>query len=230
MKTIRTLEKTFAVLLAIIMLVLIFIPSRTAATEDYYHFNICPGTEEWNKLTTTEEMVAASQVPEKNLSEMSTEAIVKTIIKNPFLTGFFLADCYDIIKTNIKLFNAYAELFSRADRLEALLSVYSKEPVLSSEDLNSDSMEFFNNTYLEVLIAYTIYDGMTTDETSDSAWMINKPIIFKLADEKQAERDKYPDVYTRYSNGFYLFFEGIPEDALNIFRQSPMGETLELTR
>ena len=52
-----------------------------------YDYPIRPGSDEWNNISTNSEMIAACAIPEDILHEMSTDALLATILDYP------LVDC-----------------------------------------------------------------------------------------------------------------------------------------
>ena len=65
-----------------------------ALTESYtiteaYQYPIVPGTAEWASFKTRMEKVAACQIPESILKNMTTEALVETVMNYPLLVDIF---------------------------------------------------------------------------------------------------------------------------------------------
>ena len=54
-----------------------------------YEYPIQPGTDEWKKFTTVAQMVEVCQIPEKKLKNMTTEALVETVLNYPLLLNSF---------------------------------------------------------------------------------------------------------------------------------------------
>ena len=54
-----------------------------------YDFPIKPGTEEWKKLKSGDEMVDAFKIPDSVLISLSTEPSAKTSLNYPMLNGIY---------------------------------------------------------------------------------------------------------------------------------------------
>ena len=54
-----------------------------------YDFPIKPGTGEWKKLKSGDEMVDASKIPDSVLISLSTEPLAKTSLNYPMLNGIY---------------------------------------------------------------------------------------------------------------------------------------------
>ena len=96
-----------------------------------YQFQITLDDKEWETFTTTDEMIKAYQIPTSTLEKMTTNALVETILENPFLIQYMVyKNTEDALDVHFKYFNIYNELFSRNDVLETLSDLYEKEQVL----------------------------------------------------------------------------------------------------
>lgn len=51
-----------------------------------YQYPILPGTDEWEAFESRTEMVEACQIPEHLLDNMTTDALLQTILNYPFLS------------------------------------------------------------------------------------------------------------------------------------------------
>ncbi|MFI3255773.1 MAG: hypothetical protein R3Y63_15825 [Eubacteriales bacterium] len=97
-------------------------PSYTIDTP--YEFPIVPEMDEWKLFNTTGEMYEATQIPDEILEEMSTFALLETLMEHPMYSDILAFDDqtigFDIVSNKINIFD---ELEERADLDEALRQV-----------------------------------------------------------------------------------------------------------
>jgi hypothetical protein len=97
----------------------------TADPVDVYHFPVQPGTEEWRQLTSRTKMLAAVQVPQDMLDNMSTAGLVETVLNYPLYGDLF---AYHFSQTGIEAvqrdFNGLSTLLTRPDAGGLLLERY----------------------------------------------------------------------------------------------------------
>jgi hypothetical protein len=80
-------------------------------TDKPYEFPIRPGTEQWKRLTNSEQMDSVCIIPGTTIRQMTTEALLLTCLNYPRLIDVFLAD-------NIQNgFSFYSKHFSGLDSL-----------------------------------------------------------------------------------------------------------------
>jgi hypothetical protein len=84
--------------------------------KDSYNYPVYPGTAEWAKLTTSQELLDACQVPVDILKNQSTQAVIQAIWEYPFFIEplhrhLYQQDFDSIFQPN----NAYKELIKRTD-------------------------------------------------------------------------------------------------------------------
>jgi hypothetical protein len=92
----------------------------------------------WTYQTSYEEKLSDCQIPEKLLSEMTTEGLVSTCLNFPFLLDIYAFDNvqegFDRITSN---FNGFIELYKRDKAATVLLEHYRK---IKSEHLNNPDL------------------------------------------------------------------------------------------
>lgn len=76
----------YAFLIVIVVLSAIAIGHRYKMISSPYQYPILPRSDEWKMFESRTEMVDACQIPETILKKMTTEALLETIIKYPFLS------------------------------------------------------------------------------------------------------------------------------------------------
>ncbi len=99
-----------------------------------YQYQVVPGMEEWRKLDSLQEMADACQIPEDILGNMTTEALVETVVNYPLFINVF---AYDDKKTGLEhvkgYFNGLQELYERDDAIKKM-EVYIGEKFKEIED------------------------------------------------------------------------------------------------
>ena len=181
-----------------------------------YDFPLTSDDEEWKELTTTDEMVAAYQIPEETLKQMRTKALVNTVLSDTFLTQFEAYNTsLDAMRMHRECYNIYPEMESRADYYEVLAGLYKKARVLTEEDYHSRDVSFEEFGYLknlEILIAADIY-GHGQDVQARAGREQWDAVVESESARIRAARAKETDFYNKWSDGFVWFYEMLPPDA-----------------
>ena len=161
---------------------------------DTYTYPLVPGMEEWASLQTTNEMYDACQVPSIVLKQMSTQAIIQTIIEYPipiwlFQHGIFQYWFELIFAGNTNLTgasvgnNAYLELIERKDAGVALL-----DRLLLTDPLTGlmTGPPKFESQMVELLLSQTALLSQVDSHVEDIA-----RIAFRNHELRQAEWAKW---------------------------------------
>ncbi|MCX6328357.1 MAG: hypothetical protein NTZ85_02425 [Bacteroidia bacterium] len=120
-----------------------------------YEFPIKPGTEQWAKLTTSDQMDEVCIIPDQVLSTLSTKALLLTCLNYPRLVDFFstnnMQTCFEFYSTH---FNGLNELLNRPDLNKVLLNYYP-EIDIQNYTLNGDNNKpsFLQISFFELLLA-----------------------------------------------------------------------------
>jgi len=61
-----------------------------------YQYSIIQGTDEWFDLTMREDRISAYYVPDKIVSNMTTEALMLTVMSNPYFINLYAFDSIDV--------------------------------------------------------------------------------------------------------------------------------------
>lgn len=117
-----------------------------------YTYPILPGTDEWKEFDTHVEKIDACQIPEEILQNMTTEALLKTVLKYPLMEDMMVYDSPNM---------GYNALYSTFNGLQTL--VQRTDAAFELEKLNNSGNETFSLTengdtlksiYLNVLTNY----------------------------------------------------------------------------
>jgi hypothetical protein len=148
---------------------------------DVYEFPIKPGSEEWAAFESHREMVVATQIPDEVLINMSTEALIGTVLNYPLLGDMFafntMQQGFDAVEAN---FNGLTTLLQRPDAGTKLLTRYQQmDPTIVQNGrtltetgqlaiefsyveillTQPEFLEKLSNTELDILLAETIKKG-----------------------------------------------------------------------
>lgn len=145
-----------------------------------YQYKITSDCAEWKTLTTHDEMVAACQIADDEIQEMTTDMLVSAYLNYPLLGDMY---AYNTIETGFaalrKQCNALDELLTREDIGEVLLNRYENVELY---DLNSSNRVSYNAfiapSALEILAAQPEIVNNTDHETCTA---INDAIYKKCA-------------------------------------------------
>lgn len=124
-----------------------------------YDYPVKPGTEEWKKLKSGNEMADACNISGSVLQNLSTRALVSTCLNYPLFNEVLSANNLQAgFSALLNNFNGFNELINRRDAAKELLLAYQK---LNVRDLSPDwSLEekgsfTFKYTYIELLLSQT---------------------------------------------------------------------------
>jgi len=138
------------------LFVISFITAQTIDT--FYVFPIKPGTDEWKKFSTHDEMVAATQIPLDTLKSMNTINLINTCLKYPLLMDVLAFDNMQYgFEATFSKFNGFQELKNRTDAGNSFLKIFSS---INIEDVNAYNDVVSKGTFA---IHLSIYEMMVTD-------------------------------------------------------------------
>ena len=122
-----------------------------------YEYPIEPGTNEWKELQTHEQKLAVSQIPEDTLQDMTTEALLDTVLNYPLLVDTM---AYNSIEKGIEVvseqFEGLKELLNRNDFLTVATDKLEMGANLQSDasvdENNIDMDSAFEQMVLEAIL------------------------------------------------------------------------------
>lgn len=129
------MKKRFRIFMFLVMVLTLVLPISSFAAEstipqykinDPYVYPVKPGMDEWLKLDDHVKKIEACQIPTDILSNMSTDALIETVLSYPLLPEMYAWDSpangYNAIKSQ---FNGLKELSIRTDATEKLSNLKS---------------------------------------------------------------------------------------------------------
>lgn len=126
--------------------------SNIYTISESYQYPIIPGTSEWSELNTLEERVAACKIPDNILYNLTTEALVESVINYPLIVYMFAYDTTQMGYEKVKsYFTGLQELAIRDDAVEKLQQYLGQQGI----------------SVLNKRVAETILDNLTGSQNQD---------------------------------------------------------------
>ena len=203
------MKKFFCVILSFLMAISSNIYAYAAydfdesSVQKDYQYKITSDCAEWKTLNSHDEMVAACQIADDEIQEMTTDMLVSAYLNYPLLGDMY---AYNTIETGFaalrKQCNALDELLTREDVGEVLLKRYENIKLCDLHSANLVSYnEFIAPSALEILAAQPEIVNNTDDETFAA---INDAIYKKCS-------AKSDEVYSATKSLYYSVLNEINE-------------------
>ena len=145
--------------------------------KEAYQYPAIPGTTEWNNLGSTQDRKEACRVSQDILSNMTTDALVETIVTYPFFTDVNAFDTLDMgVEALSSEFGGVDELLKRNDAYESTLSF-----------INSVCPEYLNLTGEDDWDAFMNTFNQNNKTKFDILHVINAGTLLKIITEKGKE-------------------------------------------
>ena len=160
------MKKSIKLILSIVICFLIIVPINARATETYsdddmiyepYKYPIVPDTDEWKALTSLDEKLEATHIPDSILRRLSDDALIETILNYPLAINMFVHNSHEEGYEYVKIqFNGLIELENRglSDKLYERYIQKSNPPLTRSQNYADWR---FEESILELLLSQTIY-------------------------------------------------------------------------
>ena len=150
-------------------------PSVLAINDiDWYDFPISPVSEKWHELITFEDKMIATQIPDDILANMSTPALLETMINGWWGYGLFTAydDLYTGLDVMEEYFNGFKEYYNREDGYKIALDRYQKIDLTEIRTGHTwqreDNINIWQLYLLEAMLCrYFDFERITTEEAHD---------------------------------------------------------------
>lgn len=175
--------------------------NRAYTIDASYEFTMTPEDEEWENIKTKGMALSHCQIPDDILEEMTTEALVETVLDYPFITDYFAYNSYlEAAKVFEREFNGFEELFKRKDATAALLDAYAASELAAKD---TESKEFLRVSDIEFLIAC---DRIKNPDYSDE----EAERFEELLADKERERETN-ELYSPASSTYLRFMEEVAD-------------------
>ncbi len=157
------MNKKISIVLALLLLCGIFIISMQSinaesiySIDEKYDYPIDLGTNSWQSLKTHQEKVEVSQIPNEILKELSTSALLDSILDYPLLIDMYAYNTIDEGYASVlESFGGLQEFVERPNYERILVNTYSS---LKTQYRNGDIDVFLDMFFCELLL-----DGMNLD-------------------------------------------------------------------
>ncbi len=134
-----------------------YVSVLTAAQEidKPYEFPVRPGSEQWAKLTTSDQMDEVCVIPDKILSTLSTKALLTTCLNYPRIIDLFstnnMQTCFEFYSNH---FDGLKELLNRPDLNKVLYNYYPEIDIqIYTFNGANDKPSFLQIAFFELLLA-----------------------------------------------------------------------------
>lgn len=173
-------------------------------------------TDEWEDMS-REERVAACQLSEEDIDEMSTEELLQYVLNYPFMVDIYAFSTFEQGFYHVfEEFEAISLLVDREDYGETLIDTYAAVPVVTSVQTrsNTDYQNIWDLGILEILIAQPeMTETLSSSEIADLA---------TTADKKFDEKMDALDVYSGSCESFAQALNENPDSAIALAARSPV--------
>jgi len=156
-----------------------------------YNFPIKPGSNEWKKLQTHDEMLKVCQIPDTVLSKISTKDLLETCLKYPLLMDYvFYNDTKFGFQTMCDGFNGFIELMKRNDAGKYLVEKYRgmiTECILNDTIPSYQGHDSFRSSAIELILA--------NDQILGNLNVSDKTLLIKDAMKGYEMKMRHKDIY-----------------------------------
>lgn len=133
-----------------------------------YDFPVKPGSNEWKNLSSKEEKLKLTQIPENDLKNLSTSDLIETVLNYPLISDLFVFDSYEQgFKAVSSNFNGLSELVKREDAGTHLIQAYSELKSSQKKKKVSDETRI-KLMVLEILLTQNEFASKLTPEELES--------------------------------------------------------------
>lgn len=204
--------RCFAMAAIMAVLTVPFSAFASTAITTAYEYPISAGSSEWAQYESKQELLDQLQIPNGILQNLTTEALVETVLNYPFFMDIY---CYNSpqegFKYMSKKFNGFSELLSRTDAAETLVSHYQSMGVCTDDRNVTGLNSVYDLSNIEILMGQNdVIDQLNEGELQT----LNNVIA-----EKYTEKLSAPNIYGTTKDAFYqtIVSEPISDDIRNEF-------------
>jgi len=126
-----------------------------------YEFPIKPTSKEWGSISSSKGMLAACQIPDYILKNISTKALAETCLNYPLFFEYTASnDERSAMEVMIQNFNGLKELAQRDDGMIELMKLYQELPIRkeSTSKIQANDVPY-KTMYIELVLADKIFVG-----------------------------------------------------------------------
>jgi hypothetical protein len=203
------MKKVLSIVIALVLVLSCNVSGVSAETQlrNYtidkpYEYPITPYDDEWKLLETKLEGLKLCQIPNEILHNLTTEALLETVLNYPFLIDYHAYNSYkQAAEKFMKTFNGFKELYGRPDLRQVLLYKYEKSVPKAEFEAYEMKCDVVNGDYTDVSNTKEFCNRML--ETTDIEFLIacdklfngeysesEAAVLKKLFAQKNEIRDK----------------------------------------
>jgi hypothetical protein len=152
------MKKVLSIVIALVLVLSCNVSGVSAETQlrNYtidkpYEYPITPYDDEWKLLETKLEGLKLCQIPNEILHNLTTEALLETVLNYPFLIDYHAYNSYkQAAEKFMKTFNGFKELYGRPDLRQVLLYKYEKSVPMEEFEAYEMKCDVVNGDYTSV--------------------------------------------------------------------------------
>ncbi|MGV8139196.1 MAG: hypothetical protein AB2L20_28715 [Mangrovibacterium sp.] len=160
---------------------------------DVYKFPFKQGSKEWTQLESVEKRIAALQIPDSIVTEISTEGLLETCLEFPYLTDIFFCENYqEGFEALIAEFNGFQEFFKRGDLINVLLKKYKNISTDITSLRSKSSVEQGNFSFRCFVLEFMLTQDIVFKKLSSR----QEEQLFLLSFEHKQTKSNYSDIFS----------------------------------
>lgn len=166
-----------------------------------YNFPIKPGSNEWKKLQTHDEMLQVCQIPDSVLLKISTKNLLESCLKYPLLLDFLAYNDDKFgFETMCNGFNGFIELKKRNDAGKYLVEKYRG---MNAEEIRNDFIPSYkgHDTFRFSTIELILAD----DNVLSNLNALDKTLLMKDAMKRYEMVMKHQEIYGTFGQMTNVF-------------------------
>lgn len=170
--------------------------SDSSPINEPYTFLSEKGPEIWAKTTSIEERFSVCEVPEDILARMTTDALVRTLLKYPLNVIYSAYDNpLDAVELVFKNSALHRELSARDDAAEVLLHYFDKTSIDKSIKRSIINKSDYVLTYVnEIFFEYFLASHLLPDLYNETNQELLQSIATRKIYERRADTKKFSEV------------------------------------
>jgi hypothetical protein len=160
--------------------------------KDVYVFPLKQGSKEWVQVESIEKRIAALQMPDSILVNISTEGLLETCLQFPYLTDILFCENYQKgFEVLTAEFNGFRELLKRNDLTDVLLKKYKGISREITKIQSQSSVEKGRFTFCHFVIEFML----TQDVFLKNLSLEKEKQLFLLSIENQKLKSDYSNIF-----------------------------------
>lgn len=170
--------------------------SLSSSINDPYTFLSEKDSKIWTTVISLEDKIQACEIPEEVLKRMTTDALVRTLLKYPLNVIFSAYDNHlDAIELIFKNSALHRELASRDNAAEVLLQFFTRTSIDKSIKKSIQNKSDFDLTYVnEIFFEYFLASRLIPDLYNEENEPLLRDIALRKIHERRADTKTFSEV------------------------------------